>query len=192
MESPQDSFDPNNFNAKTHAERNALFEYLHKKCKSNIIKFLKKSGANSTDAEEYFYEGLKDFMAHMFNNNKDLPPEDCEKYLMTICKNLYFNRNQRKISTEQLTDFEIKDNSISISEKSFNIDNMVRKFIDFVKDECKTIILEHFYNKKKHREIASILNMKEETAKKKLQRCLTAMNNLPGFVRIRKEYYEHK
>lgn len=167
-----------------------LFEKLYKQTASKIISALTKRGANKSDAEDSYHEALKEMLLKFYTQSLSLSMEDAEKYIWTVAKNnliAKFKLQGKYLTIEENT-LQIPNEFLENNELSKNV--ILKKIMSLLSEKCKEILTERLINSKKHIEIAKILYISEESAKKQYQRCLSELRKTSDYEKLKKMYYE--
>jgi RNA polymerase sigma factor (sigma-70 family) len=165
-----------------------LFDKLYRKTAKKIISNLRKIGADKFEAEDSYHDALKTVLLRYCQNKLPLNGQDLEKYLWTVSrnnlikhlktKNIYIKQEFEDVFVEE----ELEENHLLKSQ-------IAEKCISLVGTKCKEILTEKLLKNKKHNEIAQQLGEKEETIKKRYQRCLEDIYKLADYKKLRSIYY---
>lgn len=166
-----------------------LFDKLYRKTSKKIISSLRKLGADKFEAEDSYHEALKTILLRYYQNKLSINGQDIEKYLWTVSRNNLLNHLKTKniyIKKDYEDVFFVHED---LEENHLLKSQIAEKFISLVGTKCKEILIEKLLKSKKHNEIAQQLGEKEETVKKRYQRCLEDIYKLPDYKKLRSIYY---
>lgn len=167
---------------------NGVVEQLYKDCFHYTTKFVVTNSGDLDDAKECFQDAI--VILFRAASDKSFTIKTNEKhYLAGVVKNLWLKElKRRKKSKEILTSpdlqrsnfNEVEDFDEVLLEKLQLDENYNKLFIALnnLGDKCKMLLCYTFFDKKKDKEIAELMNYSLEFVRQKRKRCLTKLKEI--------------
>lgn len=152
------------------AEDKAEFENLYMQYKQKMYAVAYKILHNVEDAEDAVHNAFI-AIADNFEKVKSIPCHKTEAYIVIIVRNISINiYNQNKKSAERFSEFD--DSKVSVEMDFFeNIDmEELIKIISALPLIYKDILFLHYRDEYTYKEIADMLNISNETVRKRIER----------------------
>ncbi len=127
-------------------------------------------------------EIISDVFLNLWNSQKKLDiNKNLSPYVAAIAKNLVSKKIRGKKKLENIEDFEeklISQENIELIFETEEKNEVLIQELDKLKEEDKKIFMMFYYEERKIREIASILNITESKIKSKLSRFRKKINKV--------------
>ena len=162
--------------SKNNTKKDQAWELLYKTHYPMVKEMILKNSGTVSDATDLFQDGL--MVLHRNISNGSFRGESSLKtYLYSICKNLWLKelerRARRAISSQDL----LNDPSMMTGtddDLGYLIDTQVIELlIAELQEDCRSILVEYYYNNKSMAELKEIFNVGSiQAAKNKKWRCM--------------------
>ncbi len=159
-----------------------------------VANFVEKNSGNTADAADIFQDGVIALFEQV-RNGSFKGDSTIRTYLYSICRNLWLKR-LRKSSTKKETYGQEVD---VVQEEDLVLDLMIaeessEKLADLLGGlgaNCQKILLLYYYERRRMKEIAKILNLaNDQVAKNKKNRCLNKLKELAAQFPSFKSFFE--
>lgn len=173
-------------------ECNDALAIIYSKNYNKIESYILKNSGNIVDAEDVFQDGLIAFYEQVikgsFKGNSAIGT-----YLFAICKNLWLKKLRKAYKKNETFGSEIEmqdDGNIAIDTLIQDEETKhLMSLIGELGEGCKKILVLYYYEKKRMKEIATILGLEnQQVAKNKKFRCLSKLKELATKVPELKNY----
>jgi RNA polymerase sigma factor (sigma-70 family) len=162
--------------SKQVAEKKRGWEYIYKICHPMILDFIIKSHGTEEDAIDVFQDGLVIFH-HNLTNGTFREESSIPTYIFSICKNLWL-RQLSKRQKQLVAEAEMTMASMQEFNYLINVE-VVSLLMNELKEDCRNILTEYYYNNKSIAELKEIFNVNsEQAAKNKKWRCMNYLVKL--------------
>lgn len=167
-------------------EYNEALTFIYSKNYNKVESYILKNSGTIVDAEDIFQDGLIAFYEQVvkgsFRGNSAIAT-----YLFAICKNLWYKKLRRAYKKNETygTEIEITDDGNIV------IDTLIKdeetkslmSLLDKIGESSKQILILYYYEKKKMKEIAEIMNLEnQQVAKNKKFRSLKKLRELAAKI----------
>jgi len=167
------------------ANPDEVMNILYPKLRGNAIKYMRKNYTlNANEEIDVFHDSLIILWKNVSENRIQDHSMTVNTYLIAIIKKkIYeFLRTNKKHRSNNLDNKFIKiimeDDSDLVDLKNNRI-KIVLKYLNLLKDPCKTLLKLFYLEGKSYEEICLIMNYKNtDTAKNKKYKCLKRLRNL--------------
>lgn len=157
---------------------NATFSYMYNEYKSMIFSMIQKNNGGEEDAMDILQEGLLALWTNVKLGKFDLQKNaKISTYLYTLCRNLWISEIRKSKTMQIVSDSEslqIAD-SAGEAEEQYSQVKMIQRQLEKLGDHCKQLLTWFYYEKKSMRDIATLLNITEKSAKNSKYRCMQNM-----------------
>lgn len=158
-------------------EREQAWKQVYKLYYPMVRDFVRRSKGNKEDGCDIFQEGL----AILHNNIQEgtfREQSSIRTYLYSICRNLWIR--QLRIREKQSLNVNEMIEELKTDINSYLIDvEVVTLLMDEMKDDCRRILTEYYFNSRSMEELKDIFNVKTaQAAKNKKWRCLNYLKRL--------------
>lgn len=156
--------------SKSILEREQAWDFVYRTYFPMVRDFVHRSSGGDNEAADIFQDGL--MVLHRNLNNGSFRQEASIKtYIFSICKNLWLKELSRK--QKQLL---VAEDFIVVSKPDFNyliLAELVTLLLDELKEDCKSILIEHYFNKTPMAELKDMFHVSSsQAARNKKMRCL--------------------
>lgn len=141
-----------------------------------VKEYVQKNGGTKQDAIDTFQDGLA-ILFYNLNTGKFREESSLNTYLFGICKNLW----QKELTQRQKQVVSFAEMARDTPEQTGHLINVeiVTLLMAELKDDCKNILLEYYFNKKTISELKDIFNVNSiQAAKNKKYRCVKYLASL--------------
>ena len=141
-----------------------------------ISEMVRKNGGAEDDGVDIFQDALLIFNCNL-KSGKFRGDSSIKTYLYSISRNLWLKEYNRK---RKQSDAETESIEVSQKEIDYLINvEVVSLLMNELKEDCRTILTEYYYNNKSMAELMEIFNVNSvQVAKTKKWRCLNYLKRL--------------
>ena len=141
-----------------------------------VQEYVQKNGGTKQDAKDTFHDGLA-ILLYNLNTGKFREESNLNTYFFGICKNLW-QKELTQRQKELVTFAEIARDAPEQTDHLINLE-IVTLLMAELKDDCRNILLEYYFNKKTLSELKDIFNVNSiQAAKNKKYRCVKYLTSL--------------
>ena len=152
------------------------WEYIYTKYFATVCDMIRKNNGSMDDAVDVFQDGLL-ILNRNLRNDTFRSDASIKTYLFSICRNLWlkeYREKQRRLSVEA--------EAIEVSEHDINYlvrVEVVSLLMDELGEDCRSILIEYYFNNKSMSELKEMFNVNSiQAAKNKKWRCLNYLERL--------------
>ena len=157
------------------APENDAIKQLYKQNLTAVTSFVIKNNGSEIDAREMLQEAII-ILYENIKSNKFEYKAKLSTYLFSVAKNKWYSQLKRKeIPTESPLEKGLITSSFTLSNTEKNQKNeWVVGLMNHLKSDCKEILIYSIYQKYSMKEIAEMMNFKnEQIARNKKSKCLS-------------------
>jgi RNA polymerase sigma factor (sigma-70 family) len=165
------------------AKQDVAFKHLYEHSFKAIENMVENNLGSGIDASDVFQETM---VAVYHNFNKPGYDINCglKTYVYAIAKNVWLKKQRKK-----RPEFQLKEdhNSVLLDESHLQVLEEKEKYdrfhqlLDSLEEECKSILVQFYFDGKSIKEITHMLKIKSESVtKNKKSRCLKKLKELAG------------
>lgn len=155
--------------------------YKHLPSVKNYI--LKNSGTEE-DVYDIFQETVLIFYTNVIKNEFVLT-STLNTYLMSICKNIWFNKLRKKEKEQHIIEYIMKNenkfhNDDFESEHEIDLmDGEIKQFIESLKEPCKSILISYYFHNLSLKLIAKKMNYESvQVVRQQKYRCIKKIKDM--------------
>ena len=147
--------------------------------KNNLLRNQNTYHLNNQDLEDIFYEALFILQDKIIINQFEYRKKgSLEAYFYTIIKGKISNQSKKKRLAE-LTGDRASEGDPLMSLFSYEALERVKEILDKkIGEDCRTVIMKHYYEGMKHKEIAEELGLSVGTIKNNSSACMKKLKTL--------------
>lgn len=163
------------------ADRQEAMLSLYQLMYDKVRLYIEKNNGTAEEAKDVFQDSLLALFKHA--RNKRLGPEvNLKAYFFTICKNHWLKELQKKKRTVQLSPKHEQFSSVDPREAGMMTEEhnqLVDQLISKVGQSCYTILKYYYYERRRMKEIAQLMQLSsEQAAKDKKASCMKKLRAL--------------
>ncbi len=153
--------------------------FIIRKYRKKVVSVIENRGLPQEEIEEVFNDGLLVLMKNAIKGLLDKDDSRIEPYLIGICKNISYQKYQKK---QKLLALTASENTIPLDTNYLDVmlnkerQEIIDQLLHNMKEDCRSVIMGFYFYKKKMAEIAKEMNYKnEQTARNKKAKCMKAL-----------------
>ncbi len=152
------------------------WEFIYTSYYPMISDMVRKNQGSEDDSVDIFQDGLA-ILNHNLKNGKFRGDSSIKTYIFSICKNLWLKEHARR-QKQSIAEAE----SVVICQGDINYlinVEIVSLLMNELQEDCRSILIEYYYNNKSMAELKEIFNVNSiQVAKTKKWRCLNYLKKL--------------
>ncbi len=155
--------------------------YLYRVSKKMAGRFIMRNRGNPQDVDDIFHDGLIAFYK-LVRKGQIKADTNVEAYLYTICRNMWVKKLMKNPAPVELKEkfplVETADIQITTLLKGER-KTLMDKILKDLGAECEKILFLFYYDRKKTKEIAALLNYSnDQVLRNKKSRCMNALREM--------------